>query len=66
MGNAEDLNAEECGWAPGLGQPLETTALPGLLGSPSRLTVFICKTGATLSVLPRSQDGCANQMQSYL
>lgn len=66
MGNAEDLQTEESAWAQVLGQPLETTALPGLPGSPSHLTVFICKTGATLSILPSSQDGCANQMQSYL
>lgn len=65
MGNAEDLNTEECAWAPALGQPLETTALPGLPGSPSRLPVLICKTGATLSVRPSSQDGCADQTQSY-
>lgn len=54
MGNAEDLKTEESAWAQVLGQPLETTALPGLPGSPSRLTVFICKTGATLSILPSS------------
>lgn len=33
MGNAEDLNTEECAWALVWGHPLEIMGLPGLLGS---------------------------------
>lgn len=67
MGKAEDLNTEESAGLKFWGGPWKPQRCQACLpGSPSRLTVFICKTGATLCVVRSSQDGCANQMRSYL
>lgn len=43
--------------------PGEGTALLGLCGLPRRLTVFICKMGASLSILPSPHDCCVNLMK---